>query len=97
VKHFLNAGQRPPLYYLRTSNDLEVDLLIAKSYQELIPVEIKLSKTPSPAHGWACYAHKKDLRQLPLRDGFLVFLSKKSIQLTVDVKAVQVDVFLKQL
>jgi predicted AAA+ superfamily ATPase len=97
VKHFLNAGQRPPLYYLRTSNDLEVDLLIEKSYQELIPVEIKLSKTPSPAMAGPVTRIKKTFDQLPLRDGFLVSLSERSIQLTVDVKAVPLNVFLKQL
>ncbi len=97
VKHFLNAGQRPPLYYLRTSNDLEVDLLIEKSYQELIPVEIKLSKTPAPAMAAPVMRIKKTFDKLPLRDGFLVSLSEKSIQLTTDVKAVPLDDFLKQL
>jgi hypothetical protein len=40
---------------------------------------------------------RKTFDKLPLRDGFLVSLSEKSIQLTVDVKAVPLDGFLKQL
>lgn len=97
VKHFLNAGQRPPLYYLRTSNNLEVDLLIEKSYQELIPVEIKLSKTPTPVMAAPVMRIKETFDKLPLRDGFLVSLSEKSIQLTTDVKALPLDGFLKKL
>ncbi|MDO9288844.1 MAG: ATP-binding protein [Thermodesulfovibrionales bacterium] len=97
VKHFLNAGQRPPLYYLRTSNNLEVDLLIEKSYQELIPVEIKLSKTPTPVMAKPVVRIKETFDKLPLRDGFLVSLSEKSIQLTADVKALPLDGFLKKL
>jgi len=97
VKHFLNAGQRPSLYYLRTSNGLEVDLLIEKSYQELIPVEVKLSKTPSPAMAAPIMQMKKIFSKLPLRDGFLLSLSEKTIQLTTEVKALPLDDFLKEI
>lgn len=97
VKHFLNVGQRPPLYFLRTSNGLEVDLLIEKSYQELIPVEIKLSKTPSPAMAASVTRIKKTFDKLPLKDGFLVSLSEKTMQLTTDVKAMPLDDFLKEI
>ena len=49
VKAFLNRAERPPLYYLRTQDNLEVDLLIETGLRTLIPVEIKLTKTPKPA------------------------------------------------
>ncbi|MDP2268100.1 MAG: ATP-binding protein, partial [Deltaproteobacteria bacterium] len=48
VKHFLGRGVQPPLYYIRTSNGLEVDLLIEPAAGLLVPVEIKLTKTPTP-------------------------------------------------
>lgn len=43
-KSYLNAGERPPLWYWRESNGLEVDLLIENGTQ-LFPVEIKSSAT----------------------------------------------------
>lgn len=45
IKHFYNQGVRPNLYYLRTSNGLEVDLIIEQN-NLLHPYEIKLSKSP---------------------------------------------------
>lgn len=47
IKVFFNHGRQPRLYYLGTSNDLEVDLLIEVSARTVIPVEFKISKTPS--------------------------------------------------
>ena len=46
LKTLLFQGKRPRLYYLRTQNGLEVDLLIEGRNQELFPCEIKLTKTP---------------------------------------------------
>ena len=41
LKSRFNAGERPDLYFLRDSQGLEADLLFQKSYNELIPIEIK--------------------------------------------------------
>jgi predicted AAA+ superfamily ATPase len=46
VKTLLFQGQRPRLYYARTYNGLEVDLLIEGKNLDLFPCEIKLTKTP---------------------------------------------------
>lgn len=46
IKYFVNQGVVPPLYYYRTNNGLEVDLMIEQGNQTLRPCEIKLSKTP---------------------------------------------------
>lgn len=45
LKRFTNRGINPPLYYLRTNNGLEVDLIIDTA--TLLRLEIKLAKTPS--------------------------------------------------
>ena len=44
IKHQLNRGVEPSFYYYRDSNNNEVDIIYKKSY-ELIPIEIKSSKT----------------------------------------------------
>ncbi len=41
LKSRFNAGEMPNLYFLRDSQGLEADLLLRKSHNELIPIEIK--------------------------------------------------------
>ena len=47
IKHRANRGQEPNCYFYRDSNQHEVDFLI-KSGNQLIPIEIKSSKTFHP-------------------------------------------------
>ena len=49
VKVFTNKGLKPDIYYWRSHDGLEVDLII-QSGSKLIPVEIKLTATPSLKH-----------------------------------------------
>lgn len=49
VKAFMALGRKPDLYYWRSHDGLEVDLLIVIN-GKLQPVEIKLTATPSAAH-----------------------------------------------
>lgn len=49
VKIFAMRGQKADLFFWRTHDGLEVDLLISIGNQ-LLPVEIKLTATPSPKH-----------------------------------------------
>jgi predicted AAA+ superfamily ATPase len=58
VKSFANRGEIPRISYLRTNNSLEVDLIIDMEVLRPLPVEIKLTRTPtgSMASGLARYA-----------------------------------------
>ncbi len=58
VKCYANLGQNPRFSYLRTNNGLEVDMIIEGSGLHPLPVEIKLSRTPSAslASGLTRYA-----------------------------------------
>jgi len=47
-KSFLNAGERPPLYFYRDSNRKEIDLIIYRD-GAAYPIEIKKSTTPKDA------------------------------------------------
>ena len=60
-KSFVNAGQRPPLYYYRDSNAKEIDLVIWQN-GALHPIEIKKSANPI---GAAKHFHALD----PAADG----------------------------
>ncbi|MCP4697128.1 MAG: ATP-binding protein [Gammaproteobacteria bacterium] len=49
IKQFAHRGDDAPIYYWRSHDGLEVDLLV-QSEKGLIPVEIKLTATPSARH-----------------------------------------------
>ncbi|MGD2113812.1 MAG: ATP-binding protein [Acidobacteriota bacterium] len=49
VKALTFEGKRPELYYWRSHDGLEVDLLL-RAGNRLVPVEIKLTATPNPRH-----------------------------------------------
>lgn len=49
VKCFANAGRRPELYFWRSHDGLEVDLLLPTA-DGLVPIEIKSTATPTARH-----------------------------------------------
>lgn len=49
LKAFTNQGLKPALWYWRSHDGLEVDLIV-QGKQGLIPIEIKLTATPQPQH-----------------------------------------------
>ncbi len=49
IKAFTHAGKKPEVYYWRTRDGMEVDLLIAAG-GIILPVEIKLTATPTLNH-----------------------------------------------
>jgi uncharacterized protein len=97
VKFFLGRGESPPLYYMRTSNGLEVDLLIEPSAGVLIPVEIKLTKTPTPQLARTLETFRELFAELSPAPGLLLSLSAESRQLTREVTALTLDDYLGRL
>lgn len=49
LKWFASQGRRPEVYYWRSRDQLKVDLLV-RSGDRLIPIEIKLSASPTTRH-----------------------------------------------
>lgn len=99
VKYFFNAGIRPGLYYLRTSNNLEVDMLIELPSRSILPVEVKLNKTPSPAMGTNISRFRKLFLPLNINvlNGLIVSLSDKTMPLSRELTAVTFDGFIQRL
>lgn len=62
-KRFLHFGQMPSLYYLRTQDGLEVDMVI-ETDQKLHLFEIKSSATITPSHASSLMRAKRDLGNL---------------------------------
>lgn len=91
VKFFLGKGVQPPLYYIRTGNGLEVDLLVEPSAGVLIPVEIKLGKTPTPQQARTLASFRASFAQLDPKPGLLLSLADQTRSLTREVTAVTLD------
>ena len=96
IKVFFNHGQRPQLYYLRTSNALEVDLLIEVSARTVIPVEFKISKTPSLGMGANIARFRNLFSGIKLQKGLLVTMSDRTVPLAAGLTAITVDDYLKE-
>ena len=97
LKRFFNRGRRPNIYYLRTSNGLEVDLLIEESFQNLVAVEIKLSRTPSPSMRSNLVRFGKLFNKLNISQSFLVSLSEESFPMGDDVVSLSLDKMLDKI
>ena len=77
-----HQGKRPRLYYLRTQNGLEIDLLIEGRNQELFPCEIKLTKTPKLEMADAIARFKRLFPKLKIGQGNIVCLAEERGVLT---------------
>lgn len=97
VKYFLGQGEQPPLYYLRTANGLEVDLLIEPTAGLMIPVEIKLTKTPMPALARNLEAFRELFAPLAPAPGMLITLAGESRRLTRETTAITLDDYFTRL
>ncbi|HAA04982.1 MAG TPA: hypothetical protein DCZ69_13160 [Syntrophobacteraceae bacterium] len=94
VKSFLHRGTRPPLFYVRTAAGLEIDLLIERAFEQVVPVEIKLNKTPSTSLAAPLLKLAKDFPQLSLHQPMLLSLADRTVPLTREVTAVSFDDYL---
>lgn len=96
IKSFLNNGKMPNIFYLRTHNDVEIDLIVEKNMQ-IFPCEIKLSKSPNINMGKPIEKFKKIFSKLNIMPGRIICLSDEDISLTRDVKIQSFNSYLKWL
>ena len=87
IKVFSNRGRTPAISYLRTHNDLEVDLLIEGPGLELFPVECKLTARPRPAMAAPMARARALFSGLPLRDGVVFCCTSGSAALSPEATA----------
>jgi len=86
LKTRLFQGKRPRLYYLRTQNGLEIDLLVEGPERELFPCEIKLTKTPKLDMAGSINRFKTLFPKLQVGAGRILCLAEENHALTKDVK-----------
>lgn len=97
VKTYFNLGMRPTIHYLRTHNQLEIDLLIEGEGMRLYPVEIKLTKTPKISMTSPIERFRKLFSEWEVREGSLLSLSEKTQRLSQNVTAQRLDDYLEWL
>lgn len=86
VKSFFNKGQRLNLFYLRTHNGLEIDLLIEKALK-IYPFEIKLTKSPAGGLAGPMERFKNLFPKLRIMPGRIICLTDEKIPLSRTVSA----------
>ncbi len=97
LKIYFNNGKQPQLYYLRTNNNLEIDLLIEKSFQKVIPVEFKLNKTPNSRMAANINRFKKVFSKFDIDQGWLVSLSEQTFPLNRQTVAINFTDYVQKL
>ncbi len=96
VKFYYNKGKRPNIFYLRTHNQLEIDLIIEK-HLEIHPIEIKLSKTLSTGMAKPIERFIKLFSSLKINAGTIVSLSDEEIPITRNVASSTLESLLEKL
>jgi uncharacterized protein len=97
VKSYANLGQQPRLSYLLTNNGTEVDLLIEGGNLRMLPVEIKLNRTPTAALASGLTRYAALFAETKPEDGLLLCLADGERQLCRGVTAIGVDAYLRML
>ena len=94
VKYFFHRGIRPNLFYLRTHNNVEIDLIIESNLQ-LYPFEIKLTKTPKISMAAPIERFRQLFPGLKVGAGRIVSLSEQDVPLTDSVSVLGIDSYLQ--
>ncbi len=95
VKSFVNRGEQPQISYLRTNNGLEVDLIIEGRDAQVLPVEIKLSRTPSAALASGITRYAALFLNTEPENGLLLCLADGTRPLCRGVSAVGVEEYVR--
>lgn len=89
VKTYLHRGQEPPVYFWRTSDGREVDIVI-DTPDGLVPVEVKLSATPMPKMAAGISSFQNDFPDRSTK-GYVVHPGEISLPLGPNAQALPFD------
>jgi len=81
VKYYYHHGKRPNIFYLRTHNQLEIDVIIEHQLA-LYPMEIKLSKTINVGMAKPIEQFQQLFSALNIQPGTIVSLTDDTIPIT---------------
>lgn len=84
VKYFYHHGRRPDIFYLRTHNQLEIDIIIEQNMM-LYPIEIKLSKTLNVRMAKPIEQFRNLFNTLNIQPGIIISIAEDTIQISRNV------------
>ncbi len=87
VKTFASLGKRPELYFWRTNDGLEIDLIL-HAQGKIFPIEIKKTATPTPKHAEPLVKLKKIIPEHQIGELLIVCDVKSQQMLPHNVKAI---------
>lgn len=93
IKFLNNNGLFNSIFFLRTSNNQEIDLLI-QSGEKIYPFEIKITKTPKPAMVKSIQSIKKLFPGLNMQRANLICMTEKAFPLIKDANAINFQEYL---
>jgi len=96
VKCFENKGLRPEIYYVRTKEGKEIDLII-ETAGGFIPVEFKFTKSLTKRMTASMEYYYGSIQKLNLEKGFLVSLFDENIPFSKKITACGVNYYLRYL
>ena len=97
VKSFANRGEQPRISYVRTNNGLEVDLIIEGPNLRPLPLEIKLSRTPTAAMASGLTRYASLFAKADPEDGLLLCLADGTRPLCRGIASIGVEEYLQML
>ena len=99
LKHYAHSGRKPPLFYYRTNNGLEVDLVIEEKPGQLKPCEIKLTQTPHSGMEQSIKRLKElnKKKNIKFTDGAIISMVSQSFPLSKTTRAYNLKDFLASL
>jgi predicted AAA+ superfamily ATPase len=94
VKAYFNHGRRPDIFFIRTHNGLEIDLLMERAL-ELYPIEIRLTQTPRIGMVRPIERFRKLLPRVTIHEGrFVTLVDGDEYRLTENVRLCDLESFL---
>ena len=98
LKYYSNLGRNAPIFYYRTNNGLEVDLIIEEKLGQIRPYEIKLTKTPHRGMTRALDRLRKlNKERVKILAGAIISLVSEPFHLTRNVMVYNLEDFIKQI
>lgn len=99
VKFFFHRNSPAPLSFFRRQNGLDVDCIIDRGVDGLIPVEIKLTRTPrrKQTANLQCFSEIASRKGLSVRGTYCICLVDTAVRLTRETTALPLVDFLGRL
>lgn len=96
VKQIINNNKNYRLYYMRTHNNMEIDLIVTKG-MDLFPCEIKLSMTLGLKDARNIIRMKKTFCDLNIKTGRIISLADETYEINKDVSTIKFSEYIKWL